>query len=235
MPENVIGEPISRVMISAMSPISAVICAATCGRISPRSAGVMRGHGPWSKAVRAAATALSMSASVPSGTRATTSSVDGRDHLDGVGALRGHPVAADEQAVVVPNRHASSPGDRRARAPAADCGRAAPKASGARPGARQSAPARRCHAAVSGSAAPRVARCGRRRRRRPPPSPSRRHTPHAGEALVPFVGGGGPGQGPQGHGVDDDVLAVLLEPAQARLGAPPGPGRPRPRRPPRSG
>ena len=43
----------------------------------PASAGVMRGQGPWSKAVRAAATALSMSASVPSGTRAMTSSVDG--------------------------------------------------------------------------------------------------------------------------------------------------------------
>ena len=37
----------------------------------------MRGQGPRSNAVRAAATALSMSASVPSGTRAMTSSVDG--------------------------------------------------------------------------------------------------------------------------------------------------------------
>ena len=77
MPENEMGEPISCVMISAMSSISAVICAATLRRISPRSAGVMRGQGPRSKAVRAAATALSMSASVPSGTRPTTSSVDG--------------------------------------------------------------------------------------------------------------------------------------------------------------
>ena len=77
IPENEIGEPISRVMISAMSPISAVICAATADRMAARSAGVMRGHGPWSNAVRAAATALSMSASVPSGTRPTTSSVAG--------------------------------------------------------------------------------------------------------------------------------------------------------------
>ena len=77
MPENEMGEPISCVMISAMSPISAVICAATLDRTSARSAGVMRGQGPWSNAVRAAATALSMSASVPSGTRPMTSSVDG--------------------------------------------------------------------------------------------------------------------------------------------------------------
>ena len=45
--------------------------------MAARSAGVMRGQGPWSNAVRAAATALSMSASVPSGTRAMTSSVTG--------------------------------------------------------------------------------------------------------------------------------------------------------------
>ena len=60
-----------------MSPISAVICAAALRRTSPRSAGVRWGQGPWSKAERAAATALSMSASVPSGTRAMTSSVTG--------------------------------------------------------------------------------------------------------------------------------------------------------------
>ena len=77
MPEKLMGEPISVVMISAMSPISAITCAATAVRMAARSAGAMRGHGPWSNAVRAAATALSMSASVPSGTRATTSSVDG--------------------------------------------------------------------------------------------------------------------------------------------------------------
>ena len=34
MPENEIGEPISCVMISAMSSISAVICAATAARMA---------------------------------------------------------------------------------------------------------------------------------------------------------------------------------------------------------
>ncbi len=75
--EKEMGEPISCVMIAAMSSISAMICAPTLARMSPRSAVVMRGQGPWSKAVRAAATALSMSPSVPSGTWAMTSSVDG--------------------------------------------------------------------------------------------------------------------------------------------------------------
>src|SRR5215213_3082776 len=42
-----------------------------------RSSGDRRGHSPSSKAVRAAATARSMSAVVPSGTRPTTSSVWG--------------------------------------------------------------------------------------------------------------------------------------------------------------
>lgn len=41
---------------------------------SIRSAGLIRGQGPWSNASRAAATAASMSAAEPSGTRATTSS-----------------------------------------------------------------------------------------------------------------------------------------------------------------
>ena len=75
--EKEIGEPISCVMIAAMSSISAMICAPTLARTSLRSVGVMRGQGPWSNAVRAAATALSMSPSVPSGTRAMTSSVEG--------------------------------------------------------------------------------------------------------------------------------------------------------------
>ena len=48
---------------------------------------------------------------------------------------------------------------------------------------------------------------------------------HPGEALVPLVGGGGPGQRPQGDRVHHHVLAVGLQPAQARLVAPPGPGR----------
>ena len=42
-----------------------------------RSSGDIRGHSPSSKALRAAATARSMSAVVPSGTRPTTSSVCG--------------------------------------------------------------------------------------------------------------------------------------------------------------
>src|SRR4051812_25883368 len=42
-----------------------------------RSSGLIRGQGPLSKARRAASTAASMSAGVPSGTRATTSSVCG--------------------------------------------------------------------------------------------------------------------------------------------------------------
>ena len=42
-----------------------------------RSSGDIRGHSPSSNAVRAAATARSMSAFVPSGTRPTTSSVWG--------------------------------------------------------------------------------------------------------------------------------------------------------------
>ena len=77
MVEKEIGEPISKVMISAMSFISAMTCAPALATIAPRSAGLMRGQGPRSKAWRAAATALSMSASVPSGTRPTTSSVMG--------------------------------------------------------------------------------------------------------------------------------------------------------------
>jgi hypothetical protein len=77
MVANEMGEPISRVMISAMSFISAMTCAPALATIAPRSAGLIRGHGPRSKAFLAAATALSMSASVPSGTRPTTSSVIG--------------------------------------------------------------------------------------------------------------------------------------------------------------
>ena len=39
MPENVMGEPISVVMISAMSPISAMTCAATAERMAALSVG----------------------------------------------------------------------------------------------------------------------------------------------------------------------------------------------------
>jgi hypothetical protein len=57
--------------------------------MSARSAGLMRGHGPRSKASRAAATALSMSAFVASGTRPITSSVDGE-----ITSIVSEPVAA---------------------------------------------------------------------------------------------------------------------------------------------
>ena len=49
----------------------------TLAMTSARSAGSIRGHGPSSNARRAAATALSMSAGLASGTRAMTSSVWG--------------------------------------------------------------------------------------------------------------------------------------------------------------
>ena len=91
--------------ISAISTISAVMASATLARIAPRSAGAIRGHGPWSKAWRAAATALSTSASVASGTRATTSSVDGEIDLDLARSLRGDPRPSDEQPVVVLDGH----------------------------------------------------------------------------------------------------------------------------------
>ena len=71
------GEPISLEMSSAMPCMSLRMASATLVRTAPRSAGVMRGHGPWSKAWRAAATARSTSASRASGTRPTTSSVVG--------------------------------------------------------------------------------------------------------------------------------------------------------------
>ena len=53
------------------------MASATLARMAPRSAGAMRGQGPWSKASRAAATARSMSAFWASGTRPTSSSVVG--------------------------------------------------------------------------------------------------------------------------------------------------------------
>jgi hypothetical protein len=71
------GDPFSEEMVSARA--SDRDCNAPESRLIPsaRSAGVMRGHGPSSKARRAAATARSMSAGVASGTRPMTSSVCG--------------------------------------------------------------------------------------------------------------------------------------------------------------
>ena len=68
------GEPISVEMISAMSPILPAYRFEKFWTTSIRSSGLIRGHGPESKARRAAATAASMSATLPSGTVATTCS-----------------------------------------------------------------------------------------------------------------------------------------------------------------
>ncbi len=72
-----IGDPISLEMSSEMPCMSLRIDSATLARTAARSAGAMRGHGPWSKASRAAATARSTSATWASGTRPTSSSVVG--------------------------------------------------------------------------------------------------------------------------------------------------------------
>ena len=69
-----IGEPISVEITVAISSSRAAYNADSRATTSIRSSGVIRGHGPWSKASRAAVTAASMSATEPSGTRATTSS-----------------------------------------------------------------------------------------------------------------------------------------------------------------
>ena len=65
-----------------------------------RSSGDSRGHSPSSNAVRAAATARSMSAVVPSGTRPDDLLGVGRDDLDDVGAGGIDPLATDEELVV---------------------------------------------------------------------------------------------------------------------------------------
>ena len=75
--ENEIGEPISVVMTSAISSRREAYRPANRCRTSMRSDGVIRGQGPLSNASRAAATARSMSASDPSGTRPTSSSLCG--------------------------------------------------------------------------------------------------------------------------------------------------------------
>src|SRR5262249_14195060 len=72
--ENDVGEPISRVISSAISRSFAAYSPEKACTTSIRSCGDIRGHGPSSKARRAAATAASMSPTEPSGTRATTSS-----------------------------------------------------------------------------------------------------------------------------------------------------------------
>ena len=72
--ENDVGEPISRVIRSAISASFPAYSPEKAWTTSIRSCGDIRGHGPSSKARRAAATAASMSPVDPSGTRATTCS-----------------------------------------------------------------------------------------------------------------------------------------------------------------
>ncbi len=74
--EKMNGEPFWLVMQPANSSIRVWIARDSALNFAARSAGVVRDHSP-SKAVRAAATARSMSAVVPSGTRAMTCSVWG--------------------------------------------------------------------------------------------------------------------------------------------------------------
>ena len=61
------GEPISLEISSEMPCMSLRMASAALVSTAPRSAGAMWGHGPWSKASRAAATARSMSAFWASG------------------------------------------------------------------------------------------------------------------------------------------------------------------------
>src|SRR5580704_15585873 len=72
-----IGEPISLEISSEMPCMSLRMASATLVRIAPRSAGSIRGQGPWSNASRATATARSTSATWASGTRPTSCSVVG--------------------------------------------------------------------------------------------------------------------------------------------------------------
>ena len=71
---NEVGAPISRVIRSAMAVRLPAYRLENSCMTAIRSSGVIRGHGPWSNARRAAATAASMSAGLPSGTVATTCS-----------------------------------------------------------------------------------------------------------------------------------------------------------------
>jgi hypothetical protein len=70
-----IGAPICAVIKAANSSRRLAYRSANLARISARSAGSIRGQGPRSNASRAAATARSMSAGVPAGTRPMTCSV----------------------------------------------------------------------------------------------------------------------------------------------------------------
>ncbi len=75
--ESWIGMPISAVTRRAVSSPRASIAAASRSMAAARSAGSACGHGPESKATRAALTATSTSAPVIEGTAPVTSSVAG--------------------------------------------------------------------------------------------------------------------------------------------------------------
>ena len=70
-------EPASRTASSLSSPARRSIASAIRSMTAARSRGLKFGHGPSSKARRAAATARSTSPAVPSGTAPMTSSVAG--------------------------------------------------------------------------------------------------------------------------------------------------------------
>src|SRR3954470_14161684 len=74
--ELVTGQPVSVEMTEANSSYRAWMALDSCHTSSARSGGEGRDHGRSSNAVRAAATARSMSAVVASGVRPATSSVD---------------------------------------------------------------------------------------------------------------------------------------------------------------
>ena len=74
---NEIGAPTCIVQASASSGCRAASWAPTSRSFAARSATDVPGHGPWSNASRAAATARSMSPSFASAKVSTTSSVDG--------------------------------------------------------------------------------------------------------------------------------------------------------------
>ena len=100
MIDHDIGEPFCDEMSSANSCILAWMLAEKRPSTAARSTGFRCGHGPWSNAWRAAATALSMSSGVPSGTWPMTSSVAGEMTSMTPLPVGGHPLAADVELLV---------------------------------------------------------------------------------------------------------------------------------------
>ena len=152
-----------------------------------------------------------------------------RHDADGVGPLRGHPVAADEQAVVVPNRHASLPGVE------GSGGLTPPPPDSPRGATRVAAPVRgRDRRALSPLR--RGVRGGRRSRRRAPPSPwwRRSRTCRRSPASQSSVAAG-PASARSATGSTTTCSPSSLAGARGPTGARPRPGRLRLRSPPRSG